>query len=204
MNEESTVLPDAREGSPTAPRGAPEAWWAGAAPRPFGGSQSGGGLPPREADGDSPKISFGVPPLKFALGRGREVRRCPVPRLPHPARAPHPAYRGRCLGAQPAGRSGRAEDSADARAARLRAPPHTALPPIARPSPCHQYSDRPTPPDAARACSRRRVGGRRSCHQRLRSRECRAAEMRVAGRCGRRRRGRGVCASSMRRARADR
>ena len=37
-----------REGSPTALRGAPEAWWAGAAPRPFGGSQSGGGLPPRE------------------------------------------------------------------------------------------------------------------------------------------------------------
>ena len=32
----------AREGSPTALRGAPEAWWAGAAPRPFGGSQSGG------------------------------------------------------------------------------------------------------------------------------------------------------------------
>ena len=53
MNEESTVLPDAREGSPTAPRGAPEAWWAGAAPRPFGGSQSGGGLRPREeARGD--------------------------------------------------------------------------------------------------------------------------------------------------------
>ena len=52
----STDLPDAREGSPTAPRGAPEAWWASAAPRPFGGSQSGGGLPPREADRETRKI----------------------------------------------------------------------------------------------------------------------------------------------------
>ena len=153
MNEESTVMPDAREGSPTAPRGAPEAWWASAAPRPFGGSQSGGGLPPREADRDPGANSFGLPPSNRAV----KCVAAPSPVCPGsppsaPARVPHPAYRGRCLGAQPAGRSGRAEDSADARAdtARLRAPPHTALPPIARPSPCHQHSDRvrrrPTPP----------------------------------------------------------
>ena len=151
------------------------------------------------------KNSFGVPASQICSWS--RAGSASLPRPPSaPTRVPHPAYRGRRLGAQPAGRSGRAEDSADARAdaARLRAPPHTALPPIARPSPCHQLGSRPTPPDAARACSRRRVGGRQSCHQRLRSRECRAAEMRVAGRCGRRRRGRGVCESSMRRARADR
>ena len=81
MNEESTVLPDAREGSPTAPRGAPEAWWASAAPRPFGGSQSGGGLPPREADREGQNFFWGAA-SQICLGRGREVRRCPVPRLP--------------------------------------------------------------------------------------------------------------------------
>ena len=61
MNEEHCLsfLPDARDGSPTSPRGVPEAWWASAAPRPFGGSQSGGGLPPREADRDlSEKFFF--------------------------------------------------------------------------------------------------------------------------------------------------
>ena len=199
MNEcrmKSTVLPDAREGSPTAPRGAPEAWWAGAAPRPFGGSQSGGGLRPREADRDLGKNSFAVPPLKFPLGRGREVRRCPVPRLPRLA----------C----PIQRTAAGASAHSPRAAR--AAPRTAPTPAPTPSPARTtahgaaahrpaltmppiHGSRLTPPNAARACSRRRVGGRRSCHQRLRSRECRAAEMRVAGRCGRRRRGRGVCES---------
>ena len=61
---------------------------------------------------------------------------------------------------------------------------------------------RPTPPDTARASSHRRVGGRRSF--RRRGVVSGAADTRVAGRCGRRRRGRGVCESSMRRARADR
>ena len=152
------------------------------------------------------KILLACRPLKFALGRGREVRRCPVPRLPRLA----------C----PIQRTAAGASAHSPRAAR--AAPRTAPTPAPTPLACAHHrtrrcrpspgphpgppilGSRPTPPDAARACSRRRVGGRRSCHQRLRSRECRAAEMHVAGRCGRRRRGRGVCESSMRRARADR
>ena len=150
------------------------------------------------------KILLACRPLKFALGRGREVRRCPVPRLPRLA----------C----PIQRAAAGASALSPRAAR--AAPRTAPTPAPTPLACAHHrtrrcrpspgphpatilGSRPTPPDAARACSRRR-GGRPAVVSPTAALERRAAEMHVAGRCGRRRRGRGVCMSSMRRARADR
>ena len=102
--------------------------------------------------------SFGLPPLKFALGRGREVRRCPVPRLPRlapvcpgsraPSSVPRPVPRRTARG--PLGpRRGQRR-----RPRRRRSPARTTAHGAAAHRPAltlgHQYWDRvrrrPTPP----------------------------------------------------------